>query len=191
MDNTVTIAAIAAFASLLVAIVSLITAIISNRNNARTLLSIEKLKNEFAQSGRNLDIIDSETKTSLACLKSSLESIQQLRDEIQFLAIMSEDSLQASDYKRIRDTANLIAQHYETNHPVLSSVEMSSLHKAKNLALGVKAEVEVILRRKESFKRIDLESFQRLDEIEAELSLIQRILWDCRAERLLNLGSPN
>lgn len=193
MDNALIVAIIAGTASLLVALTSLITTLINGRITYRTAESVERLKNEFSYSNRLLDILDLETKTTLQNLKDSIQAIQKLKNEMQRFKIDKESALATGVLDKINEAAIGVIENFNLSQTSLSELERKTLHRAKNIAIYTKTDIEQLVLKMKKYKKADLvkgisENFDSFDKFHNELSENQRILWDCRADRILNLS---
>lgn len=196
MDSTLIVALIAGIASLVVAVVSMIATLINGKNTTRTAESLERLKNDFSHSNRALDILDSETKATLQNLKDSIHVIQKLRNEMQRFRIDKETALATGLLEKINSAAESVIETYNSVQATLSEDEKDAFHNSKKLAsltqLAVqKFEIKTRRYNKAALLKAIPQDLVKMDELEIELAEKQRILWTCRAERILDLSQKS
>ncbi len=186
------IAIISAIASLMVAITSLIAVLINSKNTSQTTESIERLKNQFAQSNRSIDILDSELKATLQSLRDSIQAIQNLRDEIRRLRLDKEIAVQTGVFENIHNAAKAVIDCYSVSQTSFSEIEKEIFHTSKNIALQCQSiATRNLLDTRKSSKTIDPMIYGEFDDLQMKLLDAQRSLWDCRAERLLGLSQAS
>jgi hypothetical protein len=181
MDDKIIIAIIAASSSLIVSLISLITAIITNRNSLKRDKEIEKLKHQLFRLSKKDELYDTELLSSLESLKLAMQAIQRMKDEIKiFLASSNITDSKESLFKARKN----LFDAYEHCHPNLNEYEQSAFHKAKNLSLNLERIV------KSKFDAVDnklsSKDIEYVNKIHSDLTDFQNSLRDNRIERLIN-----
>jgi hypothetical protein len=189
MDIGILIALASGITSLLVALISLLTAFLSSRATSRTAESLERLKYSLSSSTRASELTRAESLRSLESLKLAMEAIQVVKDEVQLAVYAYEDSLQAKEMAdRLEAARQNLFKVYEEMHPILSEREATVLHTAKNSGfwacqtLGM--ELKKVKYASDINDTIRQESLQR----RSELTDAQNLLRDFRTERLIDLS---
>ncbi|MCD9186728.1 MAG: hypothetical protein LUM44_09860 [Pyrinomonadaceae bacterium] len=192
MEKTVIVALITGISALFVAVISLIATLINSRNAARTAENIERLKNDFTQSNRVLDILDTETRNTLTNLKNATQAIQKLRDAIKIFKNDKESAIATGILDKISEEADNIISIYSESKATLAHVEDAIFHRTKNRAIDIKGAAQNFSLKVKKYKKADLlkgisEKFDIFDSFESDLHEFQQKLWVYRSERILSL----
>ena len=182
-------AIITAGVSLVVALLSAITALINGRVSSRTSKSLELLKYTLAIDARQAELSSSETVEALASLRLSMQAIQRLKDEIQLITNATETSLSAKEaLDRVRDSAHAVLETYQQKHPYLESDEALVLHRAKNTAFSVQNILTNGLHGKKYASQLAPEIVKALQELRTDLTESQNLLRDLKTDRFVHLS---
>jgi hypothetical protein len=186
MDTEMLVALIASGTSLLVAIVGLVTSIITNRQSARSEKAIESLKFEFSRAASRETLGDSHLGEALKALQLAIQTIQHFKDEIQLILSAVDSSLDTqSALERLCAARERLFACHEEQMASLDGGEERAFHKAKNLSLTIEEFVRESLRGKANASAISERNRQRLTSLRGELTELQGILRDSRSDRLL------
>jgi hypothetical protein len=190
MSLEVTIAIITAIASLLVAIVSLVNSIISNRQSSQSAKMIEILKHELADKQSTQEWHDKYLAKSMESLERLIEVVQQLKDMIQLVVSATDTNLDTqTTVENIRKLRESLFKCYEEQLPNLKEGEAQGAHRAKNLALIIETNLKAYLSGTE-YVEISEEQRQTLTELRNRLTDSQNLLRDSRTHLLIErLGS--
>ena len=192
MSPEIIIAVIASLTSLLVGVTTLIIAVLNNRHSTRSLLELEKLKNEFSRASVHEGKSDIHVTEYLQALHGAIQAIQKVKDETQI-------ALQAFEMGQDIDLAlrEIIAARermfacYEQHLAVLSKHEANLLHDAKNISLLIEKHLRILTSRKDVLPELSNENKEKLAELRARLTDVQQGFRDGRAELILKrLGLP-
>jgi len=186
MARSVIVALVTAGASLLVAIVSLFTAIITSRFSSRTSASIELLRQSLAESSKAKDFADAELLAAVAALRHAMQAVQNVKDEIQLIDASIEDSLESAEaISRIRKARDSLSEIFEAEHPYFNLTEHAALHRAKAISVEAYSVLHKGLRDQKHASLLIPEARQWLGELRFELTDVQSLLRDSRDDRIL------
>ncbi|MEP0873007.1 hypothetical protein NDA01_24775 [Trichocoleus desertorum AS-A10] len=185
MKTELVVALIASGASVCVALMSLATAVISQKYAARASRAIEALKFEFTTTLAKQSVIDSQLNESLVSLKLAIQEIQQAKNEIQLILSSIRSSLDSKTaLHRITCLREESFKCYEENLASLNEFESNALHRAKNQVLSVENFLKESLRHKRYVSELSSADKQHLMFLRSNLSDLQQLLRDSREERL-------
>ncbi len=188
MSTEISIAIIASVASLAVAIVSLLTAIISVRQNAHTNKEIEILRDKFTRRHSKEEFSDTYLNEALRALQESIKVIQRFKDEIQIILSATENSLDSDiAISRIEAAREEMFSTFEKNLPNLNEQEARAFHRSKNCALAVENYLRKTLEKKLNVSAMTKESYRRLIELRGQLTDSQQLLRDSCSDRLARI----
>jgi hypothetical protein len=180
-----TLAIIASVTSLVVAITSLFTALLSSRQSARSAQMLEKLRNDIAHKRLTDDMRDARLNDNLKALRANIEAIQQVKDEIQLVLSAVESSLDTqSAIGYVRTAREALFDRYEASLADLSDAEAKACHRAKNVSLAVENTLLSGLHECANASGLSDPCRQRLLELRAQLTDVQHILRDIRSDKL-------
>ena len=186
METKVLLAIIAGVFSLLVALISLASSIISNRSTIRTTKALEQLKHSLAYQTRATEIADNELLSTLDVLMAAMQAIQKTKDETLLILNAFSDSLFVKDaLSLIQDARKGLFAAYEKDHGRLSPTEQLSFHAAKNTALNIENALIADLKSKEYASQMSKETELKLSELRNRLTECQQLLRDSRTDRIL------
>lgn len=186
METKVTIALIAAAASLLVALISAVTALITNRASSRTAQSVEYLRQSFANENRKAEISNTEMIASLESLRLAMQALQRIKDEIQLITQARGSSLDAAEaLARIRSATLEMLEVNQKHHPNLDPLEAIVLHRAKNISIVIEQVLLEGLGGKRYASELDDERYRALLQHRTALTDAQNLLRDHRTDRLI------
>jgi hypothetical protein len=186
MTTDLSLALIAAITSLIIAFISLLTAIITNRQSARSSQMVETMKHSFSRQSTTESINDKEFTGAQESLKAALQAIQHLKDELQLVIMATGEGLSKDvAIKRISSSRQEIFEVYEKHYMTLNEAERKAFHTAKNIAHKI-----------ESSLTQDLTSYNYASEMSPtmhaysvslrnELGDLQQILIGSRLNRLV------
>jgi hypothetical protein len=179
------VAIIASITALFVAVISLIATIINSRQSARSTKELEYLKHKYSQADSVELFSEEQLKTSLGSLKIALQSIQQMKDEMQLILSAVETSLDTKTaIKRVKKARENLFNSYKQYMADLDDAEKDAFHRAKNQAVQIENFLQTNLADKEFVSLLSPEEKTLLREFRNELTDIQYILLDKRSERL-------
>jgi len=182
----VKIALIASVTSLLVALISLVIAMVSNRHSARSGKEIEKLKFDLSRATARDAISDAQQAESLKALQLAIQSIQRVKDEIQVILSAAESSLESkSAIEGIRSAREQMFACYEEQMATLDSEEARIVHQAKNISLQTEAFIKRSLSPKTDLISLSDEQQEQLLAFRTNLTELQGVLRDSRDARLM------
>jgi len=186
METKILITLITAGSALIVALISLFTSLITNRQSLKSSYNLEVMKQSFEKSSFTRSIIDNEMKCSLESLKLALQAIQQVKDEIQ-LIISAVGSSLSSDIaqKRIKSARENLFNTYEKHHPYLNDIEKDTFHKTKDIGLSIEEMLMRSLQSKRFASDIPNNILTILIQFRHDLTDLQQSLRDSRIERLI------
>jgi hypothetical protein len=169
MDPSLTSALVAAIAALLVAVVSLVTALLGQRATAKATKELELLREARDQRGSNLEAI-----------RQGIRSIQHAKDAIKTVLEAVPTSLDHERAALLLDTecSQRMTQCFQEQVPLLESDDCSVLHDAKNIA----ASVAIRFHREAGHAALDTAlpdgAVRRLRRARRELNQLQQALRD-------------
>jgi hypothetical protein len=185
MSDEVTLAMMAAITSLVVALIGLVTSIITNRHSARSDKTIESMKFEFSRLMARDSFSDAHLEDTLKALQSAIRTIQVVKDEIQLILSATGTSLDAtSAISRIESAREKMFSCFEDAAPTLSEWESRAVHRAKNLSLIAATYIKNDLQEQTAASSLSAERHQQLMQVRSELSEMQQILRDSRMDRM-------
>lgn len=186
MDNTLIVAVIAATGAAVGAIISLTSAVLTNRLSNKAASSVELLKQHFSASTKTNEIVDRALAESLDALRQGMQVIQNMKDEIQLVLSSVEGSLSSSEaLSRMTKARDLLLSTFQATHPSFSDAETKALHRAKGLAIELCRDVQVDLRGKENASALSDTARMMLIDLRARLTEEQNMLRDSRTDRLV------
>lgn len=181
MKTEILIVIIASTASLIVALISLITSIVTNRHS----LKMMKVNNRFK-------FISKLDNNSLEKKFSSLDSIicliQEMKDQMQLIVADSNESIDSvSAIKEIEKCREKMFNCYENNLPNLSDEERQYAHTTKNQIHGIEIFIKKSLKGRRFASEIDTDSKKQLQEQRSELTEYQDLIRDVKMTLFTNL----
>jgi len=180
------IALIAAGTSVLVAIISLIVSVISNRQSARSSKEIEKLKYDFSRASALETLNDSQLSESLKALQLAIKSIQRVKDEMQVVLSASEMPTELKSLMEgIRSAREQMFACYEEQMATLDNDDARIVHKAKNTSLQVEALIKRSLPTNAKQITLPEELHEPLLTLRMNLTELQQSLRDSKADKLM------
>lgn len=186
MSTEITIAVVAAVSSLLVALVSLVSARSNARQIADSAREIEQLKFEHARKEAELGLRDNELNSSLEALQLLISSIQRVKDTISLALhyLATENADREKILEIAQDARIAMFSRYEEQLPYINHEEADIAHKAKNASLLVEMSISRLLEEPSGAKEeIDQERSSLLEE-RTLLTDYQNLLRDNRLVRL-------
>ena len=181
MDTEVMIAVITASVSLIVALVSLISTIISNRQNRKTAAGIESLKYEFTNRRETKELSDKYLNKSIESLGCLIQAIQRVKDILQLIVSAPDDSLDSETAMGlISEARESLFTCYEDHLAHLGNESSEYAHKAKNRTLTVEQHIRLWLKDESITSALSDEEKDTLRESRLFLSDMQNVLRDKR-----------
>jgi len=185
MSTELTIAIIASIASLAVAIVSLLTAIISARQTTNANLKLESLRDSIQRKHAQEEFSDIYLNASLSALNESIQVIQCFKDCIQVILSATKSSLDSDlAIASITTSREEMFSSYEKNLPNLTEQEAKVFHQAKNKALILENLLRKDLDEKPYASEMTDEVRRRIIELRGLLTDSQQLLRDSRSDKL-------
>jgi len=186
VDIKIEVAIIAAAVSLLVSLISLITAIITNRASSSTAHNLELIRQEFARASKSSDIADGELAATLDALKEGLQVIQNMKNEIQLILAARESSLTSDEaIARIAAAREVLFEAYKSGHADIAEAESSPYHRTKNMALQVERTLATDLESKKYASDLSPSARSILIDLRTQLTDAQHALRDCKTDKLI------
>jgi hypothetical protein len=188
-----TIALITSVTSLVVAIVGMVVTLLNNRNSIRANKEVEKLKHELAQAAVKNSINDAHFNESIKALQQAIQSIQLIKDQVQ-IALNASSRIYNFEIvvQGISDARAKVFSSYEEQLVNVEDEAGQLFHKAKNTSFQVEQLVKEAVVRKNKPFQLKEEEKERLEKHRNELSEIQQVLRDKRAEKIMKrLGVNN
>lgn len=186
MSTEMIVALLASGTSLVVAIVGLVAAVITNRQAARSEMSIESLKFEISHKKAKEAMRNAEIEQALEALHLAIQSIQHLKDEVQLILSAVDSSLDtATAIDRVDKARQALFICHEQQMTRLNKDEEDAFHKAKNLSLTVEQLLREGLSGQENASALAEDRRERLTNLRNEFTELQNVLRDSRSLRLL------
>lgn len=186
MSSEVDVAIIAAIVSLVVASVSFITAVFTNRQSAKAEKNLEELKFTFSRSQAREQMRDNTFADMTAGLKAGLRAIQRVKDEIQLILSAVGNSMSAEvALGRFGESRTTMFEVYEQQHMNLTAENSEILHKAKNVVVTMESTLQRALSHHTLASELDDESRSKLLAYRDQLSSLQHELRDAMTFNLM------
>lgn len=186
MSNELKLALIASGTSVLVAIISLVVSIVSNRQSARSSKEIEKLKYDYSRASSLEALNDSQLGESLNALQLAIKSIQRVKDEIQVVLSAIDTAIDTKPLMEgIRSAREQMFACYEEQMATLDNDEARIVHKAKNTSLQVEALIKRSLPANAEEITLPKELHEQLLTLRMNLTELQQSLRDSRADKVM------
>jgi len=187
MDTKLISALVAAAAAVFVAVISLVTAILTSRQSAKTARSIELLKQSLSNDLKTSEFADATLISSLDALKQGMQAIQILKDEIQLILAAVKGSLTSREaFRRIEKARDSLLIAFQAGHPHLGNRETYAFHSLKELAIKICNIIKSDLHNKENVSELSDDARHELLELRGRLTDVQNILRDARTDRLVD-----
>jgi hypothetical protein len=169
MDRSLTSALLAAFTALLVAVVSLVTALLSQRASAKAAKELELLRHARDQRGTHLEAI-----------RQGIRSIQHAKDAIKTVLEAVPASLDHERAALLLETqgSQHITQCFQEQLPLLEGDDCTALHDAKNIAQSVALRFRRDAAHASPDTALPDSTVRRLKRARRELNQLQQILRD-------------
>jgi hypothetical protein len=185
MSNELIVALVVSGTSFVVALVGLVSSIVSNRQSARSSQALESLKYDFSRLTNKETLGDTQLVESLRALQLIIQTVQLVKDETQLVLSATNTSLSSSSaIKRIETAREKMFSCYEEMLPNLSEWESQVAHRAKNIALLIEIQIKSNIE-PESTANLSNDNRHQLTSLRNELTEIQQVLRDSKNDRLL------
>ena len=186
MSTELILALIASSTSVLIAIISFIVSIVSNRQSTRSAKEIEKLKYDFSRASALEALNDSQLGESLKALQLAIKSIQRVKDEIQVILSAIETPTETKPLMEgIRSAREQMFACYEEQMATLDNDDARIVHKAKNTSLQVEALIKRSLPANAELITLSEELRESLLTLRMNLTELQQSLRDSRTDKLM------
>ena len=180
-----TLAIIASVTSFVVAVISLLTALLSSRQSSRSEQMLEKFRDDLEHERATEAMSDQHLNDNLKALQANIETIQRIKDEIQLVLSAVESSLDTkSAIEYVRAAREALFDCYEKNLADLSDSDAKACHRAKNYALQVENTLQSGLNQCANASDLSDSCRQRLLELRVQLTDLQQVLRDSRSDKL-------
>jgi hypothetical protein len=187
MTHEVMLAIITSVASLLVALTSLISSIIANRQSARSTEIIELLKFRLDDKKSTRAMSDEYLRQGIESLGTLIQVIQRMKDIVQLTLNAVGTSLDSeSALENISKARQQLFKSFEEQLPYLRESEVRGAHQAKNTALTIEMRLCDDLEGTFFTSELSEEQRQSLLELRNDLTDAQHLLRDSRATLILN-----
>jgi hypothetical protein len=186
MSSEVGVALFAATVSLVVASMSFITAIFTNRQSAKAEKNLEELKFTLSRSQAREQMRDNTFTDMMAGLKAGLQAIQRVKDEIQLIlsAVGNSMSVEVA-LGRFGESRTQMLEVYEQQHVNLTAENSEILHQAKNVVVTMESTLQRALSQHTLASELDDESRRQLLAYRDQLSSLQHELRDAMTFNLM------
>lgn len=185
MSAEIIVAFIALGSTLVVALLSLITSMISNRQSSRSLQIIEHLKDDLERQRVRQEKTDNYLESSLKSLQVMIQVIQRLKDEMQIIQVAIFTSLDTETaLSRVKEIREEIIISFGKNISHLNDFEYEICHKAKNRSILIENYYRQIFQEKTYVSEMSNEERQQMTEQRNLLTDFQQSLRDSREERI-------
>lgn len=182
MSTETMIAIITSCTSLLIALVSIIAAVVSSLQARRAAESLEKLKFQYSMTENTQSLRDANFQQEITALQKIIQSIQKLKDNLQI--VLYDDALSPARIQEIvaECRSNLLSVyeeqlvHYTQKDKVIG-------HNAKNTAVTIERIVKHATRN-DPFSGIQGEDLDQLIELRNQLTETQNLLRDSMFQKL-------
>jgi two-component system, OmpR family, response regulator len=186
VSNELIPALIASGTAVLVAVISFVVSIVSNRQSARSGKEIEKLKHDFSRASALEALNDSQLGESLKALQLAIKSIQRVKDEIQVVLSAVETPTERQPLmKGIRSAREQMFACYEEQMATLDNDDARTVHSAKNASLQVEALIKRSVPANAETVTLPDELREQLLILRMNLTDLQQILRDSRADKIM------
>lgn len=186
MSNETIVALVAAGGALIVAMISLVNSIITNRQTRQTSKIIEEYKFTLDQKKADRTLFDSEFKKNLEALEFAIQGIQILKDDIKIILAAVEDNLDTDlAIKRIKASSTSLMSIYDRYTAHLAENENSTLHSAKNKAILVQNSILTALKNKKFASDMSTDERSKLEASRRDLTDLQNVMRDHRSHRIV------
>ncbi len=186
VSNELILALVASGTSVLVAIISLVVSIVSNRQSARSGEEIEKLKYNLSRASALEALNDSQLGESLKALQLAIKSIQRVKDEIQVVLSAVEIPTERQPLmERVRLAREQMFACYEEQMATLNNDDARTVHSAKNTSLRVEALIKQSVPANAEIVTLPDELREHLIALRMNLTELQQTLRDSRADKIM------
>ncbi len=186
MNSEVGIAMIAAIVSLVVASVSFIAAVFTNRQSAKAAKNLEELKFALSRSQAREQMRDNTFTDMMTGLKAGLQVIQRVKDEIQLILSAVGNSMSAEvALGRFGESRTRMLEVYAQQHMNLAEENREILHQAKNVVVTMESTLQRGLSQRALASELDDESRRQLLALRDQLSGLQHGLRDAMTFHLM------
>ena len=189
MEVKILVALVAAGCSIIIALIGLITSFITNRSTNKTLLSIERYKNEKLLQSKNREFQNEQLSKYFQSLKDALISLQTMKDNSLIIINSVKGSLtQEEAIKLASEGVNSIFTAYKGNIDDLDSGGIGireKFHQAKEIALSIQNIVSKTVKSDSELYIIDSNLRNELTLLRNEISDIQTYLLNEKSDKLL------
>lgn len=186
MSNELILALIASGTAVLVAVISFVVSIVSNRQSARSGKEIEKLKHDFSRASALEALNDSQLGESLKALQLAIKSIQRVKDEIQVvLSVVETPTKRQPLMEGIRSAREQMFACYEEQMATLDNDDARTVHSAKNTSLQVEALIKRSVPANAETVTLPDELREHLVVLRMTLTELQQTLRDSRADKVV------
>lgn len=185
MEKEVLIAVIGTVTSIIVALVSLITALLVVRRTAKANQDIERLRLDQEQVRLLLGISVSTFEESLGAVEELCVLIQKCRDEIQILLPKLAISFKQKDSKPILDSCGELITFYSKRYFLFTSDYRMSLHEIKNQSRKIHEILQSTNHLSENISQVSIDLSKYLDN----LTKFQKELLEHRDKMLSTISS--
>lgn len=188
METSILIALITSFASIIVAVISLI----SNRINSKSLVdtnkALEELKFGFERKKARFKLVDSALESQYLQLAAQISNIQGFKDHLLFIENSTKNSLDTETaLAGIKEKKEAMFECYEKQSGDLDKIGLKTAHAAKNLTLSVESELINILEGKE-YVNLNADQKKFIGVSRDKFSEFQNVLRDLRMNILVDIS---
>lgn len=186
MEKEILIAIISGIVASFVALISLLTAFLTNRSAKASQTQIALLNQALREKDRLEIICDEEFLASLNSLKSATVSIQRMKDELLLVLNSNSNTLDPEEGKRrVAKAREELFQSYKSNFAQLAPDEGKAFHDAKDIAFEIEQRLELEFFKSGVSEETRMAAREFAIEGREQLSEAQSALRDYRFERLL------
>ena len=186
MNTQVLIAMTASISSLIVAMISLINSVISNRQSARSTRMIEALRFELEVRKSTQRMSDDYLLQSLESLSILIQAIQRTKDVLQVIISDVDSSVDSeSAIEDIVEAREQLFKCFGEQLPNLREGEAHGAHAAKNKALDIETLLRKDLQGKSFASEWSASQKLALLELRNDLTDAQNLLRDSRSAQMM------
>lgn len=188
METSILIALITSFASIIVAVISLISNKINSKSLIETNKALEELKFGFERKKSRFQLVDKALENQYSQLAAQISHIQSFKDHLLFIESSVKDSLDTETaLTGIKEKMEAMFECYEKASGDLDKVGLQTAHSAKNQTLGIETKLKAFFKGKE-YVQLNAEEKEYISASRNKLSEYQNILRDLRMNILVDIS---
>ncbi len=184
-----TVAIVAAGASIVVAVVSFLSSRTAANVSANTSKELEILKQSLAASKERRSVAFASRRENLIALGEAVASIQQFKDELLLILMSTRKSLDCAEaLARVEGARDELLKSFTKRTVELAENETRDFHRAKNLAIHIEQFLQESFENREYASEITEKQHSSLLRLRGDLTDAQNLLRDSRADKLVSIA---